>query len=375
MFSRREFIKSTCGAGCLLLSPVPSKIFQGAGLAQAAEIQRPVEARYYEKQPNRKIKCVLCPRECVIDDLERGYCGVRENRGGTYYTLVYGNPCAVHVDPLEKKPLFHFLPGTNAFSLATAGCNVLCKFCQNWEISQARPEEVKAYQMPPRDIADLAKENGCSAIAYTYTEPVIFTEYMHDTAAIAGEKGIKSVMISNGYIKAEPMRDLCQVLHAVKIDLKAYTERFYRELVNGELKPVLETLVLLKSLGMWTEIVYLVIPSQNDDKNELQDLCKWIVAELGPDTPIHFSRFHPQYRLKNLPPTPISVLQTAKKIALDAGIHFPYIGNVPGDPGENTYCPSCGTLLIRRIGFTIVENKLSKNLCSKCRTKIPGIWL
>ncbi len=369
--SRRKFFELSCGAGCLLLS---GAVFSSWAKGTSSGQEKLVEARYYEKMPHRKIKCVLCPRECVIDDLERGYCGVRENRGGTYYTLVYGKPVSIHIDPIEKKPLFHFLPGSGSFSLATVGCNVFCKFCQNWEISQARPEQVKAVDGPPELIAQAAKKNSCASIAYTYTEPVIFYEYMYDIAERANALNVASVMISNGYINAKPMRDLCRVLRAVKIDLKAYTDRFYRELVSGELRPVLDTLVLLKRENMWTEIVYLVIPGQNDDRKELADLSKWIVKELGADTPLHFTRFHPQYRLTNLPSTPIATLQTARNIALDAGIHFVYTGNVPGDPGENTYCPQCQKLLIKRIGFSVVSNEIKNNRCPKCNMRIPGIW-
>ncbi len=367
--SRREFLTTMTCAGCALAGGfLPSRN------SLASEANDLVEARYYEKLDNRKIRCKLCPRECVIDDLERGYCGVRENLGGTYYTLVYGKPCTAHIDPIEKKPLFHFLPGSNAFSMATVGCNVMCKFCQNWEISQANPDQVPAMDMPPDHAALLARNNNCRSIAYTYTEPVIFTEYMFDCADQGQRRGIRSVMISNGYINAAPMRDLCGVLDAVKIDLKAFTERFYKELVAGELRPVLDTLVLLKEERMWTEIVYLVIPGQNDDVKELEAMCKWIVDELGADTPVHFTRFHPQYRLKNLPPTPLNTLRRARQIGLDSGLHYVYTGNVPGDEGESTYCPNCGAVVIRRFGFSIAENNLKNGACKKCGTKIAGVW-
>lgn len=371
MLTRRGFFKMNC-ATCFY-STVGLLPFVQSGVAKAQNSDL-VEARYYEKLANRKIKCLLCPRECVIDDLERGYCGARENRAGTYYTLVYGKPCSANIDPIEKKPLFHFLPGTQAFSIATAGCNVLCKFCQNWEISQARPEQIRSIDMPPNKVAEIASNNNCKSIAYTYTEPVIFTEYMYDSAAEGNAKGVKSVMISNGYIQAKPMKDLCKVLDGVKIDLKAYTNRFYKELVSGELKPVLDTLLLLKQENMWTEIVYLVIPGQNDNKSELEQLCKWIYQELGPDTPIHFTRFSPQYRLKNLPATPVKTLKQARTIGLDQGLHFVYTGNIPGDPGENTYCPSCGELVIRRFGFSILQNKIKDSTCGFCFKHIAGIW-
>ncbi|MBN1480940.1 AmmeMemoRadiSam system radical SAM enzyme [candidate division KSB1 bacterium] len=366
-WSRREFLACAKVGGCaaLCLSHVASAQTDTKSL---------VEARYYEKLANRKIQCKLCPRECLIDDLERGYCGVRENIGGTYYTLVYGKPCTAHIDPIEKKPLFHFLPGTTAFSLATVGCNVMCKFCQNWEISQATPEQVKSFDLSPYDVARIAEERGCASIAYTYSEPVIFTEYMYDSALQGNELNVRSVMISNGYINPQPMHDLCAVLSGVKIDLKAYTERFYKELVAGELRPVLDTLVLLRKENMWTEIVYLVIPGQNDDPGELKDLCTWILNELGPDTPLHFSRFHPQYRLKNLPSTPIKTLTMAREIARERGLNYVYTGNVPGDPGENTYCPNCGEIVIRRIGFSVVDRSIKEGACAACGTKIAGVW-
>ncbi len=373
--SRRQYIKTTCAAGgCLLAAPLMQKFLTSNARAQSSGLEDKTEARYYQKLDNRKIKCQLCPRECVIDDLERGYCGVRENEGGVYYTLVYGKACSAHVDPVEKKPMFHFFPGSLAFSYATAGCNVMCKFCQNWEISQSRPEQIESLDLPPQKIVTLARHNHCVSIAYTYNEPVVFTEYLYDTAVAGRKPGVKSIMISNGYIQKQPMSDLCQVLDAVKIDLKAFSERFYTELVAGHLRPVLDTLVLLRKKNMWTEIVYLVIPGQNDDRRELKEMCKWIVTELGPDVPVHFSRFHPQYRLTNLPATPLETLKTARQIGLDNGLHYVYTGNIPGDPGENTYCPGCGAVLVRRIGFRILENKISDSKCPTCNYKIAGIW-
>ena len=371
--SRRQFLKESsqiCGAGAVLLSSDGID----AGISKPDK-KKFVEAKYYEKLPHRKIKCVLCPRECVIDDLETGYCGVRENYGGTYYTLVHSRPCSAHIDPIEKKPLFHFLPGTSAFSIATVGCNVLCKFCQNWEISQSRPDQINSYNLPPEKIASYAKNNNCQSIAYTYTEPVIYFEYMYDCAVAGHRKNIKSVMISNGYIQAKPMRDLCKVLDAVKVDLKAYTEEFYKKLVAGRLQPVMDTLVLLKDENMWTEIVYLVIPTMNDNPQELKRMCKWIVSELGADVPIHFSRFYPVYRLKNLPPTPTKTLEIAYNIAQDAGIHYAYIGNVPGHDGESTYCPNCKKVVVRRIGYQVVENHVNQDgKCNNCDSKIAGVW-
>jgi len=372
--ARRTFIKKSAAISTLPLCHLASinpnhaaKLSVGGGISLT-------EARYYERLPYKKIKCVLCPRECVIDDLERGYCGVRENRGGTYFTLVHSRPCSAHIDPIEKKPLFHFLPGTQAFSIATVGCNVECKFCQNWEISQMRPEQAQSYKMPPEQAAQIAKERGSLSIAYTYTEPVVFTEYMYDCALTGRVQGIRSVMISNGYIQQTPMNDLCKVLDAVKIDLKAFRQKFYTELVAGKLQPVLDTLLLLKKNKIWFEIVYLVIPTKNDDPDELRDMCRWIVKDLGKEVPVHFSRFYPQYRLKNLSPTPAQTLNKAREIALSEGLHYVYVGNLPGHQAESTFCPNCQERVIHRKGYTILENKLQNGRCPACKSPIDGIW-
>ncbi|OHB69644.1 MAG: AmmeMemoRadiSam system radical SAM enzyme [Planctomycetes bacterium RBG_16_41_13] len=332
------------------------------------------EARHYKKLEDTRVQCVLCPRECTIAELERGYCGVRENRNGTYYTLVHSRVCVLNADPIEKKPLFHFLPGTRAYSIATAGCNVECKFCQNWQISQYRPEQTDSIRLTPEDVMNEAKSGRCKTIAYTYSEPVVFYEYMYDTAKLTGKNGLNNVMISNGYIQEKPLRELCQYLSAVKIDLKSFTEKFYKDVCAGELKPVLQTLKTLKDIGIWFEIVVLIIPTLNDSEAEFREMCKWVKNELGPEVPIHFTRFQPTFRIKNLPPTPVKTLENARKIALDAGLLFPYVGNVPGHNGENTYCPHCQHILIRRAGYRILENHIKDNKCKDCETVIPGIW-
>ena len=295
------------------------------------------EAMHYKKLEEDRIECEICPRECKIAPKERGYCGVRENEGGVYKTLVYGRACSANVDPIEKKPLFHFLPGTRALSVATAGCNVDCKFCQNWEISQFRPEQIRDMNLQPETLVSEASKRKIESIAFTYSEPVVFYEYMRDTAKLAKEKGVASVMISNGYIKEKPMSQLCEHLSAVKIDLKAFTEKFYKETCSGKLQPVLDTLKLLKKNGMWYEIVVLIIPTLNDTEDEIYEMCSWVFNELGPDAPIHFSRFHPTYKIKNLPPTPISTLTLARETAMRAGLNYAYVGNVPGHEGESTY--------------------------------------
>lgn len=374
-YDRRTFLKAA-GATCALSAcPIPG-LLRSAGTADMlpeAEIY-PYPAQHYEKLEGRRVRCTLCPRECQVDDMERGYCGVRENRGGDYFTLVYGRPCTMHVDPVEKKPLFHFLPGTEIFSMATVGCNVNCNFCQNWQISQIRPEQERSYDAPPEKIVQIAQSYATPSIAHTYTEPVIFYEYVKGVGEEAHKKGLRNTFISNGYIKEKPLLELLPYLDAVKIDLKAYTEKFYRELVDGELKPVLETLEHLAKAGMWTEIVYLVIPTHNDDENEIRDMCRWIKTELGAEVPLHFTRFHPQYKLKTLPPTPIRTLEKSREIALAEGLHYVYIGNVPGNPAEHTYCPSCGSILIRRSGYRIKIEGFQNGTCLKCGHEIPGVW-
>lgn len=373
---RRSFLAGcAAGMGLMAAGPAAAQMFGRRGPAPAPPGEEHlVEARYYEKLPNRKIRCTLCPRQCEIDDLERGYCGVRENRGGTYYTLVHSRPVTWHADPIEKKPFYHVLPGTISYSIATVGCNVACKFCQNWQISQVRPEQVRNLILPPEDLASYALEEQAQSVAYTYTEPVIFYEYMLDCAAACKRRDLKNVMVSGGYIQPEPLAELCEHLDAVKIDLKAYSETFYRELVSGELKPVLRTLELLVEKGVWTEIVYLVIPTHNDSDEELTGMCRWVRSALGPDVPVHFTRFHPAYRLQDLPRTPVSTLERALEIGRAEGLHYVYLGNVPGHTSEHTRCPKCGKTLIQRRGYAVAVSGLENGRCVSCDTAIPGVW-
>jgi pyruvate formate lyase activating enzyme len=291
-----------------------------------------------------------------------------------YFTLVYSRVCAAHVDPVEKKPLFHYLPGTLAFSLATAGCNVNCKFCQNWDISQVRPEQVPANYLPPKQIAALARQYRCPTIAYTYSEPVVFSEFLMDAADAGHEAGIGSVAISNGYIQEKPLREAFGKMDAVKIDLKSFSDSYYQKVVVGELKPVLESLVTLRKMEKWTEIVYLVVPTLNDSDQEFRGLVSWVKANLGADIPLHFTQFHPQYLMKNLPITPVVTLERAKAIADGEGLHYVYIGNVPGHPAQNTYCPQCKRMLIERTGFEVRQMRIRNGACPSCRHKIPGVW-
>jgi pyruvate formate lyase activating enzyme len=333
-----------------------------------------VEAKFYLKLPDKKIRCTLCPRSCTVADGKRGDCGVRENRGGTYHLLVHSRVCSANIDPIEKKPLFHYLPGTNAFSLATAGCNVHCKFCQNWEISQSLPEQLSADYASPQRIAELAVQYKCPTIAYTYNDPIVFSEFLMDTADAGHRAGIRSIAVSNGYMQEEALRTVYEKMDAVKIDLKAFSEDFYRDVVSAHLKPVLNSLVTLRKMGKWMEIVYLIVPGLNDSDAEFKALTGWIKEYLGPDVPLHFTQFHPQYLMKDLPVTPVATLERAKEIADAEGLHYIYIGNVPGHPAQNTICPKCHLLLIERVGFTAGPQPDLANGCPVCHHPIPGIW-
>jgi len=332
------------------------------------------EAGWYRRLAENRVECQLCPRACRVADLERGSCGVRENRGGTYYTLVNGPACTVHRDPIEKKPFFHVLPGSQALSFAAAGCNVECRFCQNWEISQFRPEQVRSVWLPGEELAAAAARTGTPLLAATYSEPVVFWEYVRDAALAARRHEVRMAVVSNGYIQERPLKDVLPYLAAVKVDLKAFTETFYRDVVGGELKPVLKALETIHASRTWLEIVVLVIPTLNDSEAELSALSRWLVATLGPEVPVHFTRFHPTYRLTNLPPTPLATLERAVAAARAAGLHYVYLGNVPGHPDESTRCHACAALLVHRVGFTVKENRLAQGHCPDCGARIPGLW-
>jgi pyruvate formate lyase activating enzyme len=291
------------------------------------------------------------------------------------YTLVYAKPCAIHIDPIEKKPLFHVLPARSAFSIATVGCNLKCVFCQNWQISQAKPEEVNYTYLEPGDLINQVKESGSPVIAYTYTEPTIFYEYMLDTAKLAKAAGIKNVMHSAGFINEAPLRQLCEYLDAANIDLKGFSQEFYGKMSLGNLDSVLRTLKILKEEAVWIEITNLVIPGYNDGDEMIIKMCLWIKDNLGEDVPVHFSRFHPMYKLLSLNPTPVETLEKAKQIAEDCGLKYVYIGNIPGHLGENTYCPNCGKIVIKRSGYIIREINLDEQgRCKFCQEAVPGVW-
>ena len=332
------------------------------------------EAMYYEKLDRNRVQCLLCPTACLLADGERGSCRVRINLGGTLRTIVYGRLVAVHNDPIEKKPLFHFLPGTRAFSIATAGCNLGCVFCQNWQISQAFPECARNIAATPEQVVAAAKRSGCDTISYTYTEPTIFYEFMLDCARLARREGISNIFITCGYINPEPLRELAKVMDGANIDLKGFSEAYYNKYCKAALEPVLTTIKVAREEGMWVEVTNLVIPGANDDPQLIREMCKWLVANVGPDVPLHFSRFHPDYRMLDKPPTPPATLEMAARIAKEEGIRYVYIGNLLTRSGDDTFCPGCGRQLITRRGYEIITNHIRDGLCPHCGSPIAGVW-
>jgi pyruvate formate lyase activating enzyme len=332
------------------------------------------EALFYEKLDNHAVQCHLCAHHCVISQGKRGICGVRENKGGILCTLVYGRSIAENIDPIEKKPFFNFFPGSKSFSIATAGCNFRCLHCQNYDISQMprNRDVIMGKNLSPEDVVSLAKQNGCRSISYTYTEPTIFYEYAYDTAKRAAAEGLKNVFVTNGYITRGPLRKISPYLDAANIDLKSFTEGFYKKICGAKLQPVLDAIKLYRDLNIWIEITTLIIPTYNDSPAELEQIASFI-KDLGTDIPWHITAFHPTYRLTGQSPTPVSALMQARDIGIRAGLRYVYVGNVPGERGENTYCYKCGELLIERYGFRIVSNSISDAQCPKCQAKIDGI--
>jgi pyruvate formate lyase activating enzyme len=396
MISRRELIITAAQTGTfiassIILPPSASCIFSAAddlikGAPKArywisassteagctachnAEISRTQEPPKH----STGVRCLLCAQNCNIRAGERGKCRARMNVNGTLRTLVYGRPVAIHVDPIEKKPFYHFLPGSNAYSLATSGCPLKCKFCQNWEISQSNPEDFNPRFVAPSEIVKAAQPH--PVIAFTYNEPTTFIEYLADIASLAQKQRLRCVMISCGYMNSEPLKELCRILDAIKIDLKGFSPDFYRNVCNAELQPVLNSIRQIARSGIHLEIVNLVVPSLNDSEKMIAGLIDWVLGEIGPDVPIHFTRFHPDYQLLNLPPTPVSTLERARSAAMAKGIHYAYVGNVPDHPGNNTYCPQCGKAVIKRSSIFLAELNVENGRCKYCKKPIAGVW-
>lgn len=331
------------------------------------------EGMYWSQTP-RGPKCLICPNECVIKEGKSGLCRNRVNFGGKIYSIAYGNPCSVNIDPVEKKPLNHFLPGSRIFSIGTAGCNLACLNCQNAAISQVSPKETHNYDlMPDKLIAETIASN-CPSIAYTYSEPISSYEYTFDSAKLARQEGIKNVLVTAGYINEEPLRNFCKYIDAANVDLKSFSNEIYIKLSAGALQPVLNTLKIMAELGVWLEITNLIVPGWTDNPDMIKRMCEWLAENGLSNYPLHFSRFHPEYKLTQLSSTPIGILTQARDIAVAAGVKYVYIGNVPGLDAQNTYCPKCRELVVERKGYSILQKNLEMGICKKCGEKIAGVW-
>ena len=388
--SRRAFCRDCVAGGTVLAGGVArsshggflDRFFKGNLEKRVTQNDAPATLWKWSKEAynyivlGENVECRLCPNQCKMEPESRGKCRVRVHKNGKLYSLVYGNPAAVHVDPIEKKPLYHFYPRTRAFSMGFAGCNFQCLNCQNWELSQKKPEELECQSLFPEEAVGAAEKNRCESVAYTYNEPTVVYEFMLDTAKIARAKGIKNVWVTNGSINREPLEELCKYLDGANVDLKSYSEEIYEKLNYGKLGPVLDTLQTLKRLGVWFEITTLIVPTYSDDLDMIREECRWIYKTLGPDYPIHFSRFGPQYKLEHLPPTPPSKLVAARKIAMEEGLHYAYIGNyrTPDGSGDNTYCPQCGKTVVERTGYMVTKYAVKDGKCSSCGRAIAGRW-
>ena len=332
------------------------------------------EALFYETIKDHMLRCTLCPRYCRLKPGQHGFCYVRKNIDGKLYTLAYGKPYAVNVDPIEKKPLFHFLPGSKILSIGTAGCNMACKFCQNWDISKAKYDQTRAIDLPPERLVQLSFHYNARGIAYTYNEPTIFAEYAMDTAELARANNLKNIMVTNGYISPGAIPQVYKNIDGANVDLKAFSEDFYYKMTLSHLQPVLETLQLLKRRNVWIEITNLIIPTLNDNIDEIRRMSEWILNNLGAETPLHFTAFHPDYKLTSIPPTMPSILLKAREEAQEVGLRYVYVGNVLNEEASSTYCHRCGALLIRRNWYTTSIVNLKNGKCTKCGEKLAGIF-
>lgn len=387
MMTRKEFLKTIGLYGSALLCAGTGYAFGGQKTSEIEGIQGhifeddapkapwkwSIEGFHYETD-GESVECQICPNRCQLAPGDRGICRSKVNIGGKLFSLTYGNPCAVHVDPIEKKPLNHFYPRSLIFSIATTGCNFRCLNCQNWEISQKKPEEVQHGELFPEDVVNEARRRRIPSVAYTYSEPTTFYEYMFDTAKLARQAGLKNVLVSNGYINTDPFLELCRYLDAANVNLKSFDNGIYRRLNGGTLAPVLKTFKNMHRQGVWFEMTTLVVPTYVDRPEMIRRMCGWILKELGPDYPLHFLRFFPRYKLTRLPATPVEILEELRDLAMKEGIRYVYVGNVPGHEGVHTYCHNCHRILIRRNGYFIERNNIKNGCCRFCGTRIPGRW-
>ncbi|MBT3244145.1 MAG: AmmeMemoRadiSam system radical SAM enzyme [Bacteroidetes bacterium] len=374
--NKREFIKKTAlGSASTLFWPLTSSPCLKVNLTDTKFMQEITykEAVHVIETP-KGLRCLICPNECTLKEGETSDCHNRKVIRGKLYTLAYGNACAINIDPVEKKPLLHFKPGMPTFSFGTAGCNFSCLNCQNWEISQVSPEDIRSYKATPQALVDAAIKQECSAIAYTYNEPTSYFEYMFETAKLARKAGLHNLMISNGYINPKPLMEIIPYLDAANIDLKVFDDTTYQQLSSGKLKPVLDSLQTLKKHNIWLEITNLIVPQWTDDMEYIDKMCKWLVKKGFENTPLHFSRFHPAHKLLHVRSTPLKTLLEARKIAKSRGVNYVYIGNVPEIDGESTFCSNCNKLLIQRKGYEIKANYIQGSICPECEHSIPGVW-
>jgi len=369
--SKRDFLKKSLALSAGLICIPYNPVFSGAS-ADGEEIYK--RLAMYQEETARGIMCRICPNECVLKEGELSKCNNRKVHNSKLYTMAYGNPCSVNIDPVEKKPLYHFLPGSKAFSIATAGCNLVCLNCQNWTISQTSPDKTRNIDLMPEAVVEESIKNKCESIAYTYSEPVTFYEYVFETATLARNSGIKNIFKSNGYINREPLKKLCTVIDAANIDLKAFSEGTYLKLTGGKLQPVLDSLKIIKDSGVWLEITNLIIPDWTDNLDDIRMMCKWLSENGFKNTPLHLSRFYPLHKLEQLPPTPVEILNSAFRTASEEGLKYVYTGNSPGNEISNTKCPSCNTEIVVRQGYRIATNNISGGKCKKCGNKIDGVW-
>jgi pyruvate formate lyase activating enzyme len=350
------------------LADIKGSIFKGDAPKRLWRYSK--EGMFYQKSYGNKVACLVCPNHCELSPGDRSVCRSKVNLGGKLYSIAYGNPCSATIDPIEKKPLFHFRPRTRAFSIAAAGCNLRCLNCQNWEISQSRPEDVSTSELFPPEVIKAARASGSTSIAYTFSEPISFYEYLFDTASLARRNGIANLMITNGYINTEPLLKLCTVLDGANVNLKSFDDDIYRRLNGGRLDPVLSTVKTLHERGIHFEITNLLVPGYTDNEDMVKRMCSWILKNVGPDHPLHFLRFFPKYKLDRLPPTPISTLTRFREIAMKEGIRYVYVGNIPEHEGNNTFCHSCGRLLIERKGYFIPTYNLEGSRCKFCKIEV-----
>lgn len=388
MLNRRAFIKNALtwfGAGFASTLGVQSlsacKNLEGATTSAVAPRRIPSstpwplhEAMFYQQLPEDQIQCQVCFRQCIVAPEKLGFCNNKKNVDGNYYTLIYGRPCALQIDPIEKEPAFHMLPGASILCTGTASCNQHCQFCQNWEMSQRTLWEVFNLVAFPNDVVEMAMEEGCDAVSFTYNEPTVFYEQMYDTARLAKEKGLRALFHTNGTMNPKPLLALLEFMDSVTVDLKAFKEEFYERVCKSELWPVLRTLENIRKAGKHLEIVHLIVPTKNDDLDDIRKMCNWIFTNLGAETPLHFIRFFPAYRLQRLPLTPIETLESAASIAIDEGLLYVYIGNYPGHERNSTFCPNCGERIIGRVHFTVFHVEVIEGRCRFCDHPIPGVW-